>query len=133
MPKNKSVRAWPKADNIILMWSWVEGARSPTNGIRAQVWACQDSGLRIPGVTTRPKICSGALCRKSSWQVVVRQRVPLGDNGGTRCLAGRTGDLAIGDPRLMPCVESPLDDDEVKRRVPQRSSGGARWLADQMD
>ncbi|KAH0703126.1 hypothetical protein KY285_017404 [Solanum tuberosum] len=38
-------------------------------------------------------------------------------------------DLAIGDLRLMPCVESLLDKVVVKRRVPLVGSGGARWLA----
>ena len=29
MPKNKFVRVWPKADNIILMQGWGEGTRGP--------------------------------------------------------------------------------------------------------
>ena len=85
-------------------------------------------------VTTIPEICRGALCRKSSWQ--------SGGPGGVSCYVitavqddltdEMVCDLAIGDLRLMPCVESLLDEVMVKRRVPLVDSGGARWLADQI-
>ncbi|KAF3614906.1 putative F-box/FBD/LRR-repeat protein-like isoform X1 [Capsicum annuum] len=87
VPKNKSVRTWPKADNIILMWSFDEVTRDSNNWYQSQLFRC--SGKIYPVFPTSDI--------KASYSVVVEKFIRFSQQDEVEaCLQWQIQDFCSG-------------------------------------